>query len=168
MIRIGVISDTHGWLHPDVKKYFGKCDQIWHAGDIGHVSVVDQLLDIAPVHAVWGNIDDAYTRSQYTEFRLFKVEDLVIFMTHIGGYPGRYAQGIPALLDRHKPDIFVCGHSHILKIMPDKKRNLLHINPGAAGQLGFHLVKTLVRFTVDGTKMDNMEVVELPAVQKVL
>ncbi|MFH0895459.1 MAG: metallophosphoesterase family protein [Bacteroidota bacterium] len=168
MTRIGVISDTHGWLHPDIKKYFKDCDQIWHAGDIGSIDLINELVEIAPVHAVFGNIDDLHTRKMYKEFRLFLVEDLKIWMTHIGGYPGRYAPGIPALLNQHKPNIFVCGHSHILKIMPDKKRNMLHINPGAAGQFGFHLVKTLVRFTIDGSKMDNMEVIELPEMQKKL
>lgn len=161
MKRIGLLSDTHDFLDPNVFKYFEECDEIWHAGDIGSLGLLEELEAFLPVKAVYGNIDGAEVRAAAPENLIWDCEAMKVLMTHIGGYPGRYNARVKALLNEEKPDLYICGHSHILKIMPDKQRGLLHINPGAAGNHGFHKVKTIVRFSVEKGKMDNLEVIEL-------
>lgn len=163
MKKIGVISDTHGTLPPQAYTFFNECDEIWHAGDIGR-NVLPQLSDYKPVRAVWGNADDYSLHYQYPKADIFECEGLRVYMTHIGGYPGHYSKDLLADLRLHKPDIFVCGHSHILKVMYDKDLDFLLINPGAAGRQGFHRVGTLVRFTIDGTPKD-LEVLDFPKLQ---
>lgn len=161
MTSIGLLSDTHGDIHPRVFDFFADCDEIWHAGDIGPMQVTDKLAAFKPLKAVYGNIDDHQVRTQFPENLLFYCEDLKVYMTHIGGYPGRYSPAALAVIKKEKPGLFICGHSHILKVMPDRKHNLLHINPGAAGKYGFHHKITLVRFTVEGAKIDNLEINEI-------
>lgn len=160
-MRIGIISDTHGYLNPIVLKHFVDMDEIWHAGDIGDLSIIKELELLAPVRAVYGNIDNVTTRYSYPEILRFETGGKNIMLTHIGGYPGKYAPGIKRELMLHRPNIFVCGHSHILKVKFDKDLNLLHVNPGAAGFSGFHGVSTIVKFTISDTIKD-MEVVEFP------
>lgn len=160
-MKIGLISDTHGHLDPKVFKYFEACDEVWHAGDIG-TGVLEQLVDFKPTRAVYGNIDGHDIRIVCPEHVKFKCEELKVWMTHIGGSPPRYNKTIRQGLLRTPPDIFICGHSHILKIMRDPKiNNLLFINPGAAGINGFHKVKTIVRFEVIGREVKDMQVIEL-------
>jgi hypothetical protein len=161
MQRIALLSDTHNYLDPKIFKYFETCDQIWHAGDIGTISITDELAKIKPVVAVYGNIDGSDVRKVHPLNQRFMCEGVDVFMTHIGGYPERYSQDALIEIKRKAPQLFICGHSHILKVMFDKKYNLLHINPGAAGVHGFHKVKTLVRFTIDAEKIKDLEVIEL-------
>jgi putative phosphoesterase len=161
MKRIGLISDTHSFLDPAVFTYFDQCDEIWHAGDIGDVKVMKSLEDFLPTRAVYGNIDDKQVRMKYPENQRFEIEGLNIFMTHIGGYPGRYNKRVRQIIQENPPNLYICGHSHILKVMPDKKYNLLHINPGAAGHHGFHKMRTIVRFIIDKGKIEELEVIEL-------
>jgi putative phosphoesterase len=166
MIRIGVLSDTHGFFDPKIATYFGECDEIWHAGDIGDYDVILQLNRIAPVIAVFGNIDGSPIRSRYPGHQRHFREGLDIWMTHIGGYPGNYdARVKPAVFD-NPPGLFISGHSHILKVMPDKSNGFLHINPGAAGRNGLHKVRTLVRFEVEEGRIGNLDVIELGARSK--
>lgn len=160
-MRIGLLSDTHGWLDPAVFDYFAECDEVWHAGDIGAMEVLEQLENFRSVRAVYGNIDDAQIRAATVENQVFTVQGLSVAMTHIGGYPGRYNARVRQLLDEQQPDLYICGHSHILKVMPDRKRKLLHINPGACGRHGFHKMRTLVRFAIKEGKVTDLEVVEL-------
>jgi putative phosphoesterase len=161
MKRIGLLSDTHSYLDEKILDYFEECDEIWHAGDIGDVSVADQLEAFRPFRAVYGNIDDEKVRVRYPENLRFECEGMDVFMTHIGGYPGRYNKRVREILQEDPPDLYICGHSHILKIMPDKKLDLLHINPGACGIHGFHKVRTIVRFTIKEAKIEDLEVIEL-------
>ena len=161
MMRIGLISDTHGYLDPKVEKYFKECDEIWHLGDVGNIDVIKQLTKIKPVRGVYGNIDGQDIRKLFPEELKFKCEDVKVWLVHIGGYPNRYAKNIKKRIEFNAPDLFISGHSHILKVMNDKKLNLLHINPGAAGKSGFHKVKTLVRFTIDKKNIKDLEVIEL-------
>ncbi len=161
MQRIALLSDTHNYLDPKIYKYFETCDQIWHAGDIGTISIMDELKKIKPVIAVYGNIDGQDVRKVYAKNERWMCEGVEVLMTHIGGYPNNYSPDALTLITQKPPQLFICGHSHILKVMYDKKYNLLHINPGAAGIHGFHKVKTLVRFTIDGDKIKDLEVVEL-------
>ncbi len=161
MIKIGLLSDTHGWWDEKYVKYFGVCDEIWHAGDIGSDTLAGRLAGIKPLRAVHGNIDGQALRVQYPQTAHFTIEKVNVMMTHIGGYPGRYAPQIRAELYKAKPQLFVCGHSHILKVMFDKSLNCLHINPGAAGISGFHHVRTLIRFVIDDTEIKDLEVIEL-------
>lgn len=158
MKRIGVLSDTHGAVPAQVYTFFNDCDEIWHAGDMGR-GVLEELRGFKPLRAVYGNMDDFALRYEVPGTQLFACEGLRVMMTHIGGYPGHYPREILKVLQHDKPDIFVCGHSHILKIMYDRDLNLLHINPGAAGRVGFHKVSTLVRFVVDGSPRD-MEILD--------
>lgn len=160
-MRIGVISDTHGHLDDKVFKYFEHCEQVWHAGDIGLPDVTDRLKERFGLKAVYGNIDGGGLRAEFPEDLFFEVESKKIFMTHIAGKPYAYNKRVAALLQEHQPDIIVCGHSHILRVEFDKKYNTLYINPGAAGVHGFHKVRTLLRFEINGEKIENMEVVEL-------
>ncbi len=161
MKRIGLLSDTHGFLDEKIFQYFETCDEIWHAGDIGSMEVANQLEEFKPLRAVHGNIDVADIRQKYPLDLRFQCEGMAIWMTHIGGYPGRYHPRIKAILVQQPPKLFICGHSHILKIMWDKTFNLWHINPGACGKEGFHQVKTIVRFSLDADTIKDMEVIEL-------
>lgn len=164
MMRIGLLSDTHGWLDPQLTEVFADCDELWHAGDLGQLAVADALLATGkPLLAVYGNIDDLSIRQRYPLDLIFEREGIRVLMTHIGGYPGRYTARLKKLLDEHRPDLYVCGHSHILKVVPDQGRQLLHINPGACGREGFHRVRTAVRFTLVEGKISALEVVELGA-----
>lgn len=161
-MRIGVISDTHGFLDEKVFKYFKDCDEIWHAGDIGNMAVAEKLGNFKPLKAVYGNIDTPQIRRQFPEEFLFEIDGLKILMRHIGGKPPRYAQGIKRKLTTLKPDIFICGHSHILRIMRDPDlEDLLYINPGAAGREGIHKIRTLVQFEIDSGSIRNLQVIEL-------
>lgn len=153
MKRIGILSDTHGYVPQQVWKFFAECDELWHAGDCGP-GVLEQLEEWKPVRAVWGNCDSFELRFHTEEVAYFDCEGLKVLMTHIGGYPGHYPPNIRRMLETAKPDIFVCGHSHILKVMYDKEYNFLHINPGASGKQGFHQKATLVRMVVDGEVKD--------------
>lgn len=156
------MSDTHSYLHPQVFKYFDKVDEVWHAGDIGTTELADQLEAFKPFRAVYGNIDGADLRVRYPLNLEFTVENVPVFMTHIGGYPGKYAPGVKDMLLKSPPKLFICGHSHILKVMPDPALKLLHMNPGACGQQGWHKVKTLLRFDLADGNISNLEVIELP------
>ncbi len=161
MTRIAIISDTHSLWDEGYVKYLRDCDQIWHAGDIGSEQLAEQLNQIAPLTAVAGNIDGANIRRKYGEFNTFTVDGVKVCMTHIGGYPYRYASGIKRQLQQHKPNIFISGHSHILKVIYDRELNLLHINPGAAGNHGWQRVRTLVLLEIDNAKITNCQVIEL-------
>jgi hypothetical protein len=161
MKRIGLLSDNHSYLDDNILGYFESCDEIWHAGDIGSSEVTDRLAALKPLRAVYGNIDGAELRRQFPLDQRFTCEGLEVWITHIGGYPGRYQPRVRAGLQQDPPGLFICGHSHILKVMPDPKFNLLHINPGACGHHGFHHMRTLVRFSVAGGKVSDLEVVEL-------
>jgi putative phosphoesterase len=162
MKKIGLMSDTHSYLHPQVFKYFDKVDEIWHGGDIGTTSLADELEAFRPFRAVYGNIDGKDIQLRYPENLFFEVEGVKVFITHIGGYPGKYAPGVKDLLLKNSPKLFICGHSHILKVMPDPALKLLHMNPGACGQQGWHKVKTLLRFELNEGNISNLEVIELP------
>ncbi len=161
MQTIGLLSDTHGWWDEKYATYFASCDEIWHAGDIGSADVALRLSAICPLRAVCGNIDGYPVRQMYPKTLHFTIEDVSVMMTHIGGYPGRYEPAIRAELYETKPQLFVCGHSHILKVMFDKRLNCLCLNPGAAGKSGFHTVRTLMRFVIDGADIRDMEIIEL-------
>ncbi len=161
MKRIGLISDTHTYLHPKLFDSLKECDEIWHAGDIGNIETADKLASFKPLRAVYGNIDSYQVRAVHPRFQMFQCEDVKVLMTHIGGYPGRYEPAVRRLIEKEKPGLFISGHSHILKVMYDKKHQLLHINPGAAGKSGLHKVITFVRFTIDGKQIKDLEVVEL-------
>ena len=162
MTRIALLSDTHNYLDPKLFKYIEPCDQVWHAGDIGTISVCRELEKAnKPIIAVYGNIDGNDIRKIYPKHQRFKCEDASVWITHIGGYPDRYSLDIRDELKKDPPKLFICGHSHILKVMYDKKLGLLHINPGAAGNHGFHKVKTMVRFTIDKDAIKDLEVIEL-------
>lgn len=164
MKRIGIMSDTHGKIPHQVYSFFEECDELWHAGDIGN-GVFEELRAFKPTMAVFGNTDNWDLRNVLPETRLFQREGLKILMTHIGGWPGHYERRIIPLLENEKPDIFVAGHSHILRVMYDKSYNLLHINPGAAGQQGIHTKSTLVRLVLDGTPK-NLEICEFEKYEK--
>ena len=161
MTRIGLLSDTHGLLDARVLEHFRDVDEIWHAGDIGSEEVLRRLREFKPTRAVYGNMDSGDVRYSLSEFYHFRVEEVEVLMTHIGGYPGKYDRNALQLIDRYQPDIFVCGHSHILKVVRDEKRNMLVINPGAAGIQGFHLVRTALRFHIDQGRIHDMEVFEI-------
>ena len=162
MKRIGILSDTHGYWDARYAKHFADCDEIWHAGDIGDEAIIDRLEAIAPVvRAVYGNIDGANLRRRLRPMEIFTTDGVKVVLTHIGGYPGHYAPGIRSRLDISMPQLFVDGHSHILKIIPDREFNLLHINPGAAGKQGWQTVRTLVIITIDAGAVKDAEVIEL-------
>lgn len=161
MVRIGLLSDTHGWLDPRLRHHFEACDAIWHAGDLGSMAVADELERWKPLRAVWGNIDDASLQRQFPEHDRFEVEGLRVWMTHIGGRPPRYDRHVVDALRRDPPGLFICGHSHILLVRHDAALNLLHMNPGAAGRQGWHTVRTALRFTIDAGRIGDLEVIEL-------
>lgn len=161
MMKIGLLSDTHAYLDNRILYHLDPCDEIWHAGDIGTYEVLEKLRAIKPVRAVYGNIDGQSVRSSLKEIEEFTLEEVPVIMKHIGGYPGRYDRSIRDHILANPPRLFISGHSHILKVMPDKKLGLLHINPGAAGKSGLHRLRTLVRFVIDGDQIRDLEVVEL-------
>ena len=161
MLRIGLLSDTHSFLDETIFNYFEECDEIWHAGDIGDPRIADRLEAFRPFRAVFGNIDDKEIRLRFPEDLRFTVEGLDVLMTHIGGYPGKYNQRVREILRADPPGLFICGHSHILKVMPDPALGLLHINPGACGQEGFHKMRTIIRFSIGDGKPKDLQVVEL-------
>lgn len=162
MTKIGLLSDTHAYFDNDMRNFLEPVDQIWHAGDIGSAQLLDDLRQFRPVTAVFGNIDDTNMRMMVPEFQVFTVEQAKVVMTHIGGYPGRYEPKVRKMLLAERPQIFVSGHSHILKVMYDKQLQCLHLNPGAAGVYGFHTVRTMLRFTIDGANIKDLEVWQTP------
>ena len=161
MTKIGVLSDTHGFVDSKIVKFFANCDEIWHAGDFGNIQIADSLKKIKPLRGVHGNIDNTEVRISYNKHNHFRCEDLNIWLTHIGGYPGNYSRHVNPKIFQVKPDIFVCGHSHILKVIYDKTINCLHINPGAAGNSGLHTVKTAIRFCIDKKDIKDLEILEI-------
>ncbi|MDR1667324.1 MAG: metallophosphatase family protein [Bacteroidales bacterium] len=161
MTRIGILSDTHGFVEPKLYDFFAACDLLFHAGDIGNSDTAAALSAFKPLIAVYGNIDGQDVRIRYPEIQRVKYEEVDILMTHIGGYPGRYERKIYPLLKSNPPKLFISGHSHILKVMFDKSLHLLHINPGAMGNTGIHRVKTAVRMVIDGENMKDLEIFEL-------
>ncbi len=162
MTKIGLLSDTHAYFDSDMRNFLEPVDQIWHAGDIGSAQLLDDLRQFRPVMAVFGNIDDTNMRMMVPEFQVFTVEQAKVVMTHIGGYPGRYEPKARKMLLAERPQIFVSGHSHILKVMYDRQLQCLHLNPGAAGVYGFHTVRTMLRFTIDGANIKDLEVWQTP------
>ncbi len=161
MIRITLLSDTHGYLDERFIKYLSACDEIWHAGDLGTSDVADQLASLKPLRAVYGNIDGQPLRLQFPVDQRFLLEDVTVWIRHIGGYPGHYEKSVREILLSDPPKLFITGHSHMLRIQYDKQFQLLHVNPGAAGKYGFHTVQTLVKFIIDNGRIRDMEVVEL-------
>jgi len=161
MKRIGIISDTHGYLDENIFKHFQNCDEVWHAGDFGGSNIPETLSAFKPLKGVYGNIDGQDIRSVFPEKNFFTVEGVNVFIQHIGGYPGNYAPGVKKDIADTKSMLFISGHSHILKIQYDDKLNCLHINPGAAGKHGWHKVRTLVRLVIDDKNMRDCEVIEL-------
>ncbi len=161
MKKIGLLSDTHAWWDDKYLVHFKDCDEIWHVGDIGSVEVADKLETFKPVRAVRGNCDGHEIRARYPEVNRFMIEGVDVLMKHIGGYPGRYDSSIRTALFVSPPALFISGHSHILKVKYDKTLRLMHLNPGAAGQQGFHKVRTLMRFVIDGKEIKDLEVIEL-------
>ncbi len=167
MIKIGLISDTHNYLDPQVFEYFEDCDEIWHAGDFGNLSIAEELQEIAPVVGVYGNIDGEDIRQVYPLHQRFEREGLKIWMTHIGGIPGRYCLPIRQEMETNPPELFVCGHSHILRISRDQELNkMLYMNPGAAGKQGFQSQRTVIRFQIIEGKLHNVEVINLDVEQE--
>lgn len=160
MTKILLLSDTHSYIGDDILKYVQQADEVWHAGDIGDLSVTDAIKAIKPLKAVYGNIDNAEARAEFPLHNRFFCEDVDVWITHIGGYPNRYNVNIRSEIQSNPPDLFICGHSHILKVMPDKKLNLIHMNPGAIGKHGFHKARTMLRFEINGKQIQNLEVIE--------
>jgi putative phosphoesterase len=161
MKTIGLISDTHGYLDYSVFKHFENCDEIWHAGDFGSIELAEKLKAFKPLRGVYGNIDGQDIRSLYPEHLRFTCEELNVWITHIGGYPGKYSPAIREEIYRNPPGLFITGHSHILKVIYDKKISCLHLNPGAAGKQGWQKVRTLLRFSISAEKIHNLDVIEL-------
>ena len=161
MTRIGVLSDTHGLLDKRVLEHFKDVDEIWHAGDIGSFELLQTLREYKPTRAVFGNMDSGDVRYSLSEFYRFRVEDVNVLMTHIGGYPGHYNPWLIPMFRKEPPDLFVCGHSHILKVQYDSQFKMLTMNPGAAGKQGWQPCQTLLRFTIDGHEIKDLEVIEL-------
>lgn len=161
MTKILLLSDTHGHLDETILKYVSQADEVWHAGDIGSLAVTDKIKTLKPLKGVHGNIDNATIQLVFPEHNRFTCEAVDVWITHIGGYPNRYDRRVKDQIKENPPKLFICGHSHILKVMHDKKLDLLHMNPGACGKHGFHQVRTMLRFTIDGSKISNLEVIEL-------
>ena len=161
MKKILLLSDTHSYIDDQILKFVKQADEVWHAGDIGTLDVMDTIQKIKPVRAVYGNIDDALIRSEFPLNNKFTIENVSVWITHIGGYPNRYDVKIREEISKNPPKLFISGHSHILKVMFDKKLNLLHMNPGAAGKHGFHQVRTMLRFEINDDKISNLEIIEL-------
>ncbi|TGE06536.1 metallophosphoesterase family protein [Hymenobacter fodinae] len=161
MKKIGLLSDTHSYLDDRILHHLQGCDEIWHAGDFGTAAVAEELATVAPLRGVYGNIDGRDVRLTQPLVQHFEVEGLWVLMTHIGGYPGHYSPAGRALVQEHRPGLFISGHSHILKVMPDPHLGLLHLNPGAAGRHGFHKVRTMLRFEVADGKVQQLQAIEL-------
>jgi hypothetical protein len=161
MRKIGLLSDTHCFIEPKVFDFFKDCDEIWHAGDFGNIETLDKLAEFKPLKGVYGNIDGQEIRLVFKKHLKFRCEDVKVWITHTGGYPGKYDQSVKPGIFQDPPDLFISGHSHILKVIYDKKLNLLHINPGAAGNTGFHKVKTLLRFSIEGKEIKDLEIMEI-------
>ena len=161
MTRIGIISDTHGWLDENIFRHFENCDEIWHAGDFGPGNIAEQLKSFKPLKGVYGNIDDHHIRTVFPEQLIFTCEEIKVMIRHIGGAPPRYNPETKKELIAHQHNLFISGHSHILKIMFDENMQCLHINPGAAGKQGWHKMRTIVRLVINGKDMKNCEVIEL-------
>jgi uncharacterized protein len=159
--KIGLISDTHGFLDPKIYEYLKEVDEIWHAGDVGGIEVIDELRKFKPLRAVYGNIDDYKVRNELPEFNRFFCENVEVLITHIGGKPYKYAKPAIDELEKKSPNLFICGHSHILLVQMDRKFNMLWMNPGACGFHGFHKVKTILRFEIEKDKIQNLEAIEL-------
>ncbi|MCX7551973.1 metallophosphoesterase family protein [Xanthomarina sp. F2636L] len=160
MKKILLLSDTHSYIDDAILKHVKQADEVWHAGDIGDLDVTNQIKKLKPLKAVFGNIDGHEARAEFPENNRFMCEGVDVWITHIGGYPNKYDVRIRESIRKNPPDLFICGHSHILKVMPDKKLNLLHMNPGAAGKYGFHKVRTMLRFVIDGSNIKDLEVIE--------
>jgi uncharacterized protein len=161
-LKIGILSDTHGWLDDRILHHFKDCDEIWHAGDVGSIDVIDKLKAFKPTIGVYGNIDNHAIKSEFPEFQMIKREGVNIMITHIAGTPKRYNNVVSSKLKEVIPNMLVCGHSHILKVMADKKNyNMLYVNPGAAGKHGIHKMRTIIRLELDRGRIENMEVIEL-------
>ena len=161
MKKILLISDTHGYIDDQILKFVKQADEVWHAGDIGSIEVVDIIKNLKPLRAVYGNIDDALIRTEFPLNNKFTIEKVTVWITHIGGYPNRYDLRVKEEITKNPPQLYISGHSHILKVIFDKKLNLLHMNPGAAGKHGFHTVRTMLRFEINEDKISNLEVIEL-------
>ena len=161
MLRIALLSDNHGYVGKDILDNLSDVDEIWHAGDMGNLESIDALKPFGTLKGVYGNIDDAGIRSEYPLELIWKVGNLKFLMTHIGGYPGKYNRKASSLILSEKPNVFICGHSHICKVMPDRTNDLLHLNPGAYGFHGFHRMRTFLKFDISNDKISNMRVVEL-------
>ena len=161
MKKILLLSDTHSHIDESILKYVRLADEVWHAGDIGDLKVTDAIQAIKPLRAVYGNIDDDKARMEFPLHNRFLCEGVDVWITHIGGYPGKYNQAIRAEIQSNPPKLFICGHSHILKVQFDKSLNLLHMNPGACGIYSFHQVRTMLRFEIEGDKIQNLEIIEL-------
>ncbi len=161
MKRILLLSDTHGHMDATILKYVAQADEVWHAGDIGNLRITDTLAKLRPLRAVYGNIDDSIIQKEFPLDHRFKCEGVDVYMTHIGGYPPKYNSRTRKKIQENPPKLFICGHSHILKVMMDKKLGVLHMNPGACGRHGFHQVRTMLRFVIDGSDIKDLEVVEL-------
>ena len=161
MKKILLLSDTHSHIDDTILKYVNQADEVWHAGDIGDLLVTDTLAKHKPLRAVFGNIDDSQARLTFPLHNRFFCEDVSVWITHIGGYPGKYNLNIREEMNTNPPQLFICGHSHILKVQFDKKNNLLHMNPGAAGISGFHQMRTMLRFVIDGDKIKDLEIIEI-------
>lgn len=159
--KILLLSDTHGYIDERILHYASEVDEVWHAGDIGDLKVTDDLQKISRLRAVYGNIDNAETRKEFPLNHHFELEGVRVWITHIGGYPNKYSPAVRTEIYKNPPDLFISGHSHILKVMPDKKLNLIHMNPGACGIYGFHQVRTMLRFQLNNGKIENLEVIEL-------
>lgn len=161
MKKILLLSDTHSHIDDQILKFVKQADEVWHAGDIGNLRVTDAIQQLKPLRAVYGNIDDKDARAEFPLNNRFEVEGVSVWMTHIGGYPNKYNQRVRAELQANPPKLFICGHSHILKVQYDKKLELLHLNPGAAGKHGFHKVRTMLRFSLENTAIKDLEIIEL-------
>ena len=161
MTRILLLSDTHSHIDDSIIKYVNQADEVWHAGDIGDLNVTDQIKKLKPLRGVFGNIDDDKARMDFPLHNRFFCENVNVWITHIGGYPGKYNPKIVEDLTKNPPKLFICGHSHILKVIFDKKNNFLHMNPGAAGISGFHTIRTMLRFVIDNDKIKDLEIIEL-------
>jgi putative phosphoesterase len=161
MIKIGLLSDTHGWLDPRVLDFFEGRDEAWHCGDIGDPAVTDELAARFTLRAVHGNVDGGITRRLFPAFQRFTIEGVSVLMTHVGGYPGHYDRRVETILREETPRLFACGHSHVARVMHDKRLGCLHLNPGAAGRYGFHAVRTAIRFEIEAGNIQNMELIEL-------